>query len=125
MRVIPSSEVRMTPMHCAVVPTIGQTSGRRFIDTGYDMYVNSVNMPNRIYVSEPAVGEMARKFGWTSPDDAQALAARVTALEKAVAAAEREKEELEQRFGAIDVLASAGFVARKKPGRPASEKQVA
>lgn len=124
MRVIPSNEVRMTPMHCAVVPTIGQMSGHRFIDTRQDMHCASVNTPNRIYVSEPAVREMAKLMGWTPPEDVRVLTAERDRLAAELELSRAATADLEQRFGAIDVLASAGFVARKKPGRPPSEKAV-
>lgn len=39
-----------------------------------------------------------------------------------VAALEAEVAEWERRFQAIDVLASAGFVERKKPGRKPAER---
>jgi hypothetical protein len=48
-------------------------------------------------------------------------------LSGAVAGDELESQlaALEQKFDAIDVLASAGFVARKKTGRRPTEKQEA
>lgn len=108
----------MTPMHCAVVPTIGQVSGHRFIDTGYDMYVNSVNTPNRIYVSEPAAGEMARMFGWTSPGDTKALRECVEALEAEIAAAQAARDDAVRQLAAVRVLKQGGYVQANPPGRP-------
>jgi hypothetical protein len=119
MRVIPSTEVRMTPMHCAVVPTIGQMSGHRFIDTGYDMYINSVNTPNRVYVSEPAVHEMAVQLGWTPPQQVQALAAELAAAQDRLTVALTRAEEAEAALAAVRVLKNqGGFVQANPPGRP-------
>lgn len=119
MRVIPSDQVVMAPMHCAVVPTLGQTARQhRFIDTGQELLTHSVNAPNHVYVSEPAVREMAKLLGWTPPEEVDGLMD-----ELAVAKADRDRLEgeigaLRARFAAIDVLESEGFTARKKPGRP-------
>lgn len=124
MRVIPSNQVVMAPMRCAVVPTLGQMCRHRFIDTGQDILA-SPNVPQHVYVSEPAVLEMLKLFGWPTPQDAEAALSRVRELEREKVALEEAHAELEARFTAIDVLASAGFVARKKPGRPTTERQVA
>jgi hypothetical protein len=105
-------------MHCAVVPTLGQTSRHRFVDTGQELLTSNVNAPNHVYVSEPAVGEMAKLLGWTPPEEVakleDELAVATVELERVVG----EAAALRARFAAIDVLESEGFTARKKPGRP-------
>lgn len=118
MRVVPSSHVTLPPQRCAVVPTIGPVSQHRFIDTGQDLYANSVNTPQRIYISEPAVGEMARMLGWTAPAEAHATASRVEALVAELEQARAERDALERQLAAVQVLKNGGFQQTRPPGRP-------
>lgn len=69
---------------------------------------------------------LARELGYIHPDEHQSVVdAHARAIEDIFRLTE-EKQALEARFDAIDVLASAGFQARKKPGRPVNQvKEVA
>jgi hypothetical protein len=69
-------------------------------------------------ISVSRVRTYAESLGFTHPDDHQALVAELEAARALLHARETELEALRARFDAIDVLASAGFVERKKVGRP-------
>jgi hypothetical protein len=78
------------------------------------------NKPDpRSYVSHGGVLTAARLFGYDIPkllDDSE----RADRLEADLEQANARVSELEAEFAAIDLLASKGFVARKKPGRKAA-----
>ena len=71
----------------------------------------------RVYVSREGFEKMAELF------EGQRRAVEADALRERVAALEEENLELSRQFDAIDILASKGFQARKRPGRPVKEKQ--
>jgi len=100
------------PMHCSGFPGLGARHGKGYWDMGVDLD------REHVYWSVEGVEDRARAQGWTSPDGTRALTDRIAELEQEKSALEQAHAELEQRFAAIDVLASAGFVERKKPGRP-------
>lgn len=100
------------PMHCSGFPGLGARHPKGYWDMGVDLD------REHVYWSVEGVEDRARAQGWTSPEDTRALRDRVAELEAEKVALEAAHADLEQRFAAIDVLASAGFVARKKPGRP-------
>ena len=78
-------------------------------------------LDNHVYVSVVAAEEMAL-LGWISPAASCELEDHIENLERENARLEGEVDDLNQDFQAIDMLASKGFVARKKPGRkPARE----
>jgi hypothetical protein len=111
-----------SPHRCAAIPFIGNSSAKRgYIDTG--QRINGWDP--HIYISVEAVEEMARMIGWQPAHVQKGHAAKVAELEDRLARSEATKTDLERAFMAIDVLASRDFVARKKPGRPPNEKQVA
>ena len=61
-------------------------------------------------------------LGWISPAASCELEDHIENLERENARLQGEVDDLNQDFQAIDMLASKGFVARKKPGRkPARE----
>lgn len=107
------------PHRCAALPYVGQTKrGIRWIDTGCEL----PGFDNHVYLSETAVVEAARLLGWPAPGEfRRAVGERDAALAE-LEAVRAERDELQARFDAIDVLASADFVARKKAGRPAAKK---
>jgi hypothetical protein len=107
------------PQTCAVLPH--RHFSERFIDTGTDL----PGVDPHIYVSESAVGEMARIFGWRSPADSAATDEAIEGLEAQLAELETECNRLQAQFDAIDVLGSAGFTARRKPGPKKSEAKAA
>ncbi len=68
MRVVERPVLR--PMHCAVIPFIGQTAeGERWIDTGSEL----LGIDPRVYVSATAVREMAALLGYPTPEEHAAL----------------------------------------------------
>ena len=71
------------------------------------------------YVCASIVRDMARDLGWVSPAEHAVVCEELAAAQSRVTELESRLAALEQKFDAIDVLASAGFQARKKPGRPA------
>jgi hypothetical protein len=68
---------------------------------------------------------LARELGYVHPDvHAQTIRERDEARSEA-AVLQGEVDRQRERFDAIDLLASAGFQARKKPGRPPITKAAA
>lgn len=76
---------------------------------------------NHVYVSVVAAKEMARMIGWVPPGEHKQALKRLAEAEDQLAQAQEQISVLERKFDAIDVLASAGFQARKKAGRPPKE----
>jgi hypothetical protein len=104
-----------------VLPQIGASNQRvRWIDTGSEM----PGFDNHVYVCDVAVLEMARLLGLPERSEyRQAVTDRdrlAAELERTVA----ERDDLQARFEAIDILASKGFVERKKTGRPKTKQEV-
>lgn len=74
-------------------------------------------------ISVSHVRSLARELGYVHPDDHTRLLEDYGRLVE-----ERDRllagmDELNAKFAAIDLLVSAGFVERKKPGRPAQAKE--
>lgn len=65
---------------------------------------------------------LARELGYSHPDDVQALRDDLAAATARAEELEALLADAQARFDAIDALESAGFRARKKPGRKAVEK---
>jgi len=106
------------PMRCAAIPYIGQASGERiWFDTGSEMQ----GPDDHVYLSGTAVRECAQMIGWVSPGDHRALQAAMDDALRELAETKAQLAELQRHFDAIDMLASKGFVERKKPGRPSKE----
>lgn len=114
MRVVAAHNVVLAPQRCAVLPYVGPSRGCRFIDTGAHL---TDGFHDRVYVSETAVLEMARMLGLPAKGEYREAKDRVQALEAQLTRANAELVDLREKFNAIDVLASADFRARKKPGR--------
>lgn len=77
------------------------------------------NQPDpRVYVSYGGVRTLALMCGWTAPEHVTERDQRIAELQDENRRLTAENGSLRERQEAIDVLASAGFVARKKPGRP-------
>jgi hypothetical protein len=64
---------------------------------------------------------LARELGYVHPDDHQRVLDELADHKAECAELADQVEALNDRFEAIDVLASAGFQARKKPGRKPGE----
>ena len=109
------------PMRCAAVPQLGATARCRWVDTGAEM----PGFDNHIYLSEPAVLEAAKLFGFPTPAEYESVVAERDELEARVEELEREASGLQEAFDAIDVLASRDFRARKKPGKRPAERVAA
>jgi hypothetical protein len=117
MRLVERASIR--PMRCAVLPQIGANHPRGFVDTGSELFGG---LDNHVYVSVVAVEEMARMVGWVPQRERkQVEAERDEALER-VAELEAELEDAHRNLDAVDQLVSAGYVSRKKPGRPRKEE---
>jgi hypothetical protein len=109
------------PMRCAALPYIGQTAAVRWVDTG-----SHLDGPDdHVYLSEPAVTEAARMFGWQPPGEIRSRDNEIARLRSALAAMTNERDELQQAWRAIDVIESRDFTTRRKPGRPRLEKEPA
>lgn len=100
----------MHPGQCIASMITEDSKG--FIDT---LLTPAVVDP-RVYLSVSYVMDAARKLGMTMEPQADDRDERIAELEAQV-------EELERQLDAIDVMESAGFTARKRPGRkPAAKK---
>jgi hypothetical protein len=93
----------MPPGHC--IATMSDSDPKGFVDT----LLTPALVDPRVYLSVSYIEEAARKLGMEYADEGNG--ARIEELEAELAEAERQ-------LRAIDVMESAGFVARKKPGRP-------
>lgn len=117
MRLVEHAACR--PHHCAILPYVGNSNVRRFfVDTGTELQ----GFDNHIYLSDVGVEAAAQLIGYPSLSEIGQLKRQLDeALERAETA-EAERDELQKKFAAIDVLASADFRARNKPGRPKQTK---
>jgi hypothetical protein len=113
LRLISGHEVNRRPHRCAVIPYIGPTSGHRFVDTGMD-----IDDWHHVYVSEPAVRQMAELVGMVPRGEVKARDTRIAELEEQVGRLVAAVETAERFRQAVDVIESADFRARKKAGRP-------
>lgn len=103
------------PHRCAIVPFIGQTHPEGFIDTGTDYW------GERVYLSVVGVKECAKLIGWVPKQQLQRAVRDVNTERERVVELEAERDALQARLDAIDVIESEGFRARKKTGRPKQE----
>lgn len=106
------------PHRCAAIPFVGPNDPEGYIHTGSVMD----GWDNEVYISVKAVRGFLETLEWPKPEDYTRLAAYAKELEAQLTETVRERDELQQRFEAIDVLASADFRARNKPGRPRTKK---
>lgn len=120
MRLIRPDQLPCPPYSCAVFPQQNKDA-EGFIDTQNEL----TGWHDRVYISGAGQRAMNRERGWPSPEEHDEALERIAALTAELERERSEREGLQERFDAIDVLASADFVARKKPGRKASEKAVA
>lgn len=106
------------PQRCAVLPQIGATHNGVWVDTGSELIGG---FDNRVYVSDVAVGELAKLMGYVSRGQHQSLLGELEKTKRLLEVALHERAEMERKLEAIDVIESAGFRSRKKPGRPKVE----
>lgn len=116
MRWVATAAIR--PHRCAVIPYIGAGHERGYFDAGSELD----GFDNHVYISVVAAEQMAGMLGWASPHERAALIQEVEDLRRDRARLEDENSDLNRDFEAIDLLASKGFQARKKQGRPRKEE---
>lgn len=116
MRIVHKLPAR--PHCCAVYPHLGSSQLEGYFETGTTLG----EIDPTIYISVVAVKTMAEQLGWVSGDRLLSETQKTQEAEQRVRELEAENAELQRRIDSIDVLASAGFVARKKPGRPPTKK---
>lgn len=107
------------PNRCAIVPFIGQTHPEGYIDTGTDYW------GERVYLSVVGVKECAKLIGWVPRQQLQRAFREIDDAKERARELEAERDALQARLDAIDVIESEGFRARKKPGRKAKEEVTA
>lgn len=111
---------KLSPHHCAVFPHLGQAHRDGYFDTGIDLPGPGLpphNKLHRIYASVAAVGEMARKLDWIPPEEVEVLRAEVRDLQGQLSEALERADAAEAVVDSIDVIESAAFRARRKPGK--------
>ncbi len=116
MRLIP--DLPRGVEHCAGSPTI-TSDPEGFFDTGTRLA--GVDPPS--FISAKFVRAAGEKLGWPSEKDYNEVVKRGAVLEDRVAELEAELATADACLEAVDTLESAGFRARKKPGRPKSKEQ--
>lgn len=117
MRIV--SRPSIFPSQCAVLPYVGASRTDQWVDTGAEIIAGPKD--RHVYVSDIAVFEMARLFGWVGPGAMQVAERRVTELEREMDVLKAQLAEAERYAEAIDLLESKGYTARKKVGRPRRE----
>lgn len=100
------------PYKCAA--TLRGEDAKGWIDTGIELR----GFDPHIYLSFGAIETAATIIGWSSPDVVAGLDARIAELERELHDRDLQLREADKLVDAIDVFESAGFRARKKPGRP-------
>lgn len=111
------------PSRCAVIPSIGIDHPEGYIDTGSELPGKGDQFDCHVYVSVVALREMCKTMGWPLPEQAAEVEQQLSAVEAQLEAVVAERDALAAKFQAIDVLASEGFRARNKPGRPPKKKE--
>jgi hypothetical protein len=102
-----------SPHRCAAIPFIGQTNpDTRWIDTGQELD------REHVYLSDHAIREAIRLLDWATPEEHDALKRQTAELAHRVMELEEQLTEMEGVVGAIDVIESADFRARRRAGRP-------
>ena len=112
MRYVQHAALR--PHHCAVIPFIGNTNGRGFIDTGIDL----PGWDPHVYVSVEAIEEMARLIGWQPAHVSQQATAQAAGKDDRITEVEAERDELKAQLAAIGTLRLAGATTARPVGRP-------
>jgi hypothetical protein len=79
----------------------------------------------RAVIAVSHVRTLARDLGYVHPDEHQAVLEQKAELEDQINAMQSEMDHMHRQVEAIDLLQSAGYVARKKPGRPPKQPEEA
>lgn len=120
MRLVPQAVIR--PHHCAMLPHLGSAHVKGYVDTGSEL----PGFDNHGYASVVFVEEAARKLlGWSSPEVVKELEDRLAERDRTIEDLRAQLEEADRHLSAIEVMESAGFRARKKPGRPRKAEEQA
>lgn len=106
-------DATMNPGRCAVT---GRSDGP-FLDTGATI----ATIEPRVYLSGPAVQQIADAAQFISHEQHAETLARVAELEKRCKELEEDLLEADKFAAAVDVLESRDFTARRKAGRPKKE----
>lgn len=117
MRWVETAAIR--PNRCAAIPFIGGNDPDGYIDTGSELD----GFDNHVFISVKAVHEMATLIGRPTVAQFREVVSSNIAFSERLHALTAERDELLERFAAIDVIESADFRARKKTGRKAGVPQ--
>lgn len=90
--------------------TLSSEDPQGFIDT----LLSPACVDPRVYISVSWIEETAKKLGMVYPDDPEGQTARIRDLEEQL-------KEADKQLHAIEVMESAGFVARKAKKAPAKK----
>lgn len=110
------TKAQLKPHHCAVNPHLGSEPVGGLWDTGMDLQGPGSHI-HRVYIAAATVEDRARAQGWISPSEAALMANENRHLAEQLAQATEELDAMETVVNAIDVIESADFRARKRPGR--------
>ena len=88
------------------------------LDDGFFGPYGVVGVDPNFYLSFTVAREMARQLGWVPPEVHEETVGRIHELELENQTLQDELDQTDGYLDAIDVLASRGFVERKRPGRP-------
>lgn len=110
MRFVTQATIR--PHRCAVIPFIGSTHAKGFIDTGAEMGVG--NFREHVYVSIVAVEEMARMIRWCSPAERRSLEITRDDALKQLQRMREERDELAEFKARIEAFEQDGFNVTKR-----------
>ena len=117
MRWVECAAIR--PQRCAVIPFIGASHEKGFIDTGSELQ----GFDNHVYVSVVAVEEMARFIGWAPPHDTAGKDREIAEKDRRIADLEAQLAEADNELNAVHVLKGKGWTPARKPGRPPKQKE--
>lgn len=106
---------------CVVFPHLGTRQAEGYFET--ESWIDPPaglegrGLERRVNVSVVAVKEYARHLKWISPDEAQEQRQHIASLVREAGDLRAELAEVQRKLDAIDVIESADFRARRKPGR--------
>lgn len=105
------------PFKCVISGDAGDEGP--YVDTEFSFPVYNPSYPEpRIFLKASRVRELGRFVGMVDGLDVEALRDERDGLERACAELRDEVARLSRELEAVDLLESAGFRRRKRPGRP-------
>jgi hypothetical protein len=108
----------LRPHQCAVLK-IGASHDDLWIDTG----TNLPDIDPRVYISGKGGAAIAAFLGWTDPTTRLELDTMLEELRRSVKDLEQQLAEADKELSSIDFIASQGWQARKKTGRPRKDSK--